>query len=330
MEKSKKSGLIQIGILFIILVVAMLAALLFGSVKLSISEVISGFFGKNVSVETIIMRQIRLPRMLAGLLAGMGLALSGTLLQRVTDNGMASPNIIGVNAGAGFVIILMLYFFPAKSAWLSLGAFAGAMVTTLLIVWTSHRIGMSKVTIVLAGLVYTTLLNAGISFVSLLDTEILAMYNHFSVGSLGGIHLDDLIFPAIFICGAFIMALICSPQIKILCLGDDMASALGVHVKRTRLICLICASASAAAVVCFAGLLGFVGLIVPHIARRLTNGNMRTEVIGSVLSGGILVLLADVMGRVLLAPTEIPVGIVLAIIGAPFFLVLLIRRKEHA
>ena len=121
-----------------------------------------------------IMRRIRLPRMLAGLLAGIGLSVSGSLLQNVTDNGMASPNIIGVNAGAGFVMILMLYAVPMAGNWLAVGAFLGAFATTLLIVWTANRMGTSKVTIVLAGLVFTTLLNAGISFMSLLDTDVLA------------------------------------------------------------------------------------------------------------------------------------------------------------
>lgn len=316
--------------LAVMLAGAVCVALMLGSVRMDLQEMFTGLFAGGETVEAIIMRRIRLPRMLAGLLAGIGLSVSGSLLQNVTDNGMASPNIIGVNAGAGFVMILMLYAVPMAGNWLAVGAFLGAFATTLLIVWTANRMGTSKVTIVLAGLVFTTLLNAGISFVSLLDTDVLATYNHFSVGSLAQVKSEQLVLPAILILISVATALIWSDKIKILCLGDEMATSLGVHVKRVRFLCLLCASAAAAAVVSFAGLLGFVGLIVPHIARRFAKGNLKCELIYSVFAGAILVLLADTVGRVVFAPTEVPVGIVMALIGAPFFLFLLLRRGEHA
>ena len=316
-------------VLLLIMIGAMVCSLTFGSVQLGFEELTEGLFGTSESVETIIMRQIRLPRMLAGLLAGVGLSVSGALLQNVTDNGMASPNIIGVNAGAGFVVIGMIYLLPMKTIWFPIGAFLGAFVTTLLIVWTANRMGTSKITIILAGLVYTTLLNAGISFLSLLDTDVLATYNHFSVGSLTGVGLEVLWFPAILIAVSLIIVIILANKIKILCLGDEMATALGVNVKRLRMLCLVCASALAAAVVSFAGLLGFVGLIVPHIARRFAKGNMKREIIFSMLIGGTLVLVADTLGRVALAPTELPVGIVMAFVGAPFFLFLLLKGEKY-
>lgn len=329
-QGNKRTGIVVFFLLVIILFVAVSAALMLGSVRMELQEMLTGLFTREETVEAIIMRQIRLPRMLAGLLAGVGLSVSGSLLQNVTDNGMASPNIIGVNAGAGFVMILMLYAIPTAGDWLAVGAFLGAFATTLLIVWTANRMGTSKVTIVLAGLVFTTLLNAGISFMSLLDTDVLATYNHFSVGSLAQVKSEQLVLPAILILLSVATALIWSDKIKILCLGDEMATSLGVHVKRVRILCLLCASAAAAAVVSFAGLLGFVGLIVPHIARRFAKGNLKRELIYSVFAGAILVLLADTVGRVVFAPTEVPVGIVMALIGAPFFLFLLLRRGEHA
>ncbi len=331
--ENKKQNIGEIGCLvgaFLVLGFMILLALMLGSAKMSLKECIEGLFLGGDTVGSIIMRQIRLPRMLAGLLAGIGLAVSGSLLQNVTDNGMASPNIIGVNAGAGLVMILLLYMMPHRALWLPVGAFLGAFGTTLLIVWTAGRMGTSKVTIILAGLIYTTLLNAGISFVSLLDADVLATYNHFSVGSLNGVNLDELIVPAIFIFVAGLISLILSSRIKILCLGDEMAVSLGIRVKRLRTVCLLCASAAAAAVVSFAGLLGFVGLIVPHIARRFAKGSMKKELVYSIFVGGSLVLLADTVGRVIFAPTEIPVGIVMALIGAPFFLFLLLRRGENA
>ena len=330
MKSIKKQEIMQVIIWGMILIAVAGLALMLGSVRMGIRQVITGLFQGGNTVEAIIMRQIRLPRMLAGMLAGAGLALSGTLLQRVTDNGMASPNIIGVNAGAGFVMILMLYLMPTVALWRPLGAFLGAFGATMLIIWTASKIGSSRATIILAGMVFTTLLNAGISFVSLLDSDVLAMYNHFSVGSLAGIKTEELLIPAVIIGVAVIISLIMASGIRILCLGDDMAASLGVHVKRLRFLCLVCASAAAAGVVSFAGLLGFVGLIVPHIARRLAKGSMKQEIICALLMGGSLVILADTLGRVVLAPTEIPVGIVMALIGAPFFLAILLRRGDHA
>ena len=309
---------------------AAVTALWLGSSKLSLSEVFAGLFSEENTKISVIIRHIRLPRMLAALLAGVGLSVSGVLLQGVTDNGLASPNIIGVNSGAGFLTILMLSCFPHAVFALPFAAFFGAFLTTLLIVWTANRIGSSKTTIILAGMALTTILNAGISFISLLDTDVVAVYNYFSVGGLSGVTMERLLIPAVLIFLSLGVSLLLSPKISLLCLGDSLASSLGVRVRFLRIVCLLCASASAAAVVSFAGLLGFVGLIVPHIARRLTGGGMTKALLSSSLVGGTIVMLADTIGRTLFAPTEIPVGIVMALVGAPFFLVLLLRRREHA
>lgn len=332
--KKKACGLLRgrgiFVLLTILLVCTAVLALWLGSSKLNLSEVFSGLFSSENAKLSVIIRYIRLPRMLAALLAGIGLSISGVLLQGVTDNGLASPNIIGVNSGAGFLTILTLSCFPHAIFALPFAAFFGAFAATLLIVWTANRIGSSKTTIILAGMALTTILNAGISFISLLDTDVLAVYNYFSVGGLSGVTMESLMIPAVLIFLSLGAALLLSPKISLLCLGDSLASSLGVRVRLLRMVCLICASASAAAVVSFAGLLGFVGLIVPHIARRLTGSGMAKALLSSSLVGGTIVMLADTIGRTLFAPTEIPVGIVMALIGAPFFLMLLLRRKEHA
>lgn len=316
--------------LFAVLLCAMLLFLWLGSAALTIEEVITGLFTDRDNRLSVIIRHVRLPRMLGALLAGIGLSVSGVLLQGVTDNGLASPNIIGVNSGAGFMTILTLSLFPEAIFALPFAAFFGAFAATMLILWLSNRIGSSKATIILAGMALTAVLNAGISFISLLDPDVIAAYNAFSIGGLSGITIEALLVPAVLIFFSLGIALLLSSQISTLCLGDSLASSLGVRVKRLRMLSLVCASACAAAVVSFAGLLGFVGLIVPHIARRLTGGNMTKVLAGAALTGAIIVLFADTLGRTLLAPTEIPVGIVMALIGAPFFLVLLFRRREHA
>jgi len=315
-------------ILALALIMSVLFALLFGGARLSVAEVASGLLRGNGDTAAIILRHVRLPRVLAALLAGVGLSLSGVLLQAVTDNGLASPNIIGVNSGAGLATILILCFLPGTVHLLPLVAFAGAFGATLLILWVAGRIGSGKISVILAGMAMTTILNAAISFVSLLDTDVVAVYNYFSVGGLSGVTLDQLLVPGVLIGAAWIVAQIYAREISALCLGDEMAASIGISVKRLRLICLLCASASAAAVVSFAGLLGFVGLIVPHIARRLVGGNVRYTLPASALVGGCLVILADMLGRTVFAPTEVPVGIVMALIGAPFFLILLVRKRR--
>ncbi len=312
------------------LLLSFVLALRFGSAPLTPAELWDALVNGE-GYTGVIVRHVRLPRALGAVLAGAGLAVSGTLLQGVTDNGLASPNVIGVNSGAGLAAILVLCFRPEAAALLPLAAFLGAFAATLLIVWTAGRIGMSKTAVVLAGMALTTVLNAGISFVSLLDTEVVGVYNYFSIGTLSGVGLDQLLLPAVMIALALGLALLLAPRLNALCLGDAVAHALGIRVSRLRMAALLCASASAAAAVSFAGLLGFVGLIVPHAARRLVGGDLRRAIPASALAGGTLVLLADMLGRTLAAPTELPVGIVMALIGAPFFLMLLMKgRARHA
>lgn len=279
---------------------------------------------------TLILYTIRLPRILGGLLAGVGLSAAGVLLQSVTGNDLASPNIIGVNSGAGFAVILFLLCRPGAVYALPLAAFFGAFLTTLLIAAMAGKTGGGKTGVILAGIAVTALLNAGISFISLLDADVLTAYNYFSIGSLSGLRLKSLVVPALVIGGSLLPALTAGRKIDLLCLGDGMAASLGLRVKGLRLLCLICASAAAGAVVSFAGLLGFVGLVVPHMARRLVGYGTRDQLAASALTGGIVVILADLGGRILFAPSELPVGIMMAVMGAPFFLWLLLRRKGEA
>lgn len=312
-----------------VLALTLLLSLRYGSADMPLSELWRGLITGEGSAG-IILRHVRLPRVLAAVLAGVGLSVSGVLLQAVTDNGLASPNIIGVNSGAGLAAILMLCFFPEHTAWLPLAAFAGAFAATLLIVRMAGRIGMSRTAVVLAGMALTAVLNAGISFVSLLDTEVAGSYNYFSIGTLSGVTLRELALPGVMIALSAALARLLAGRINALPLGDALAASLGIRVERLRVTALLCASASAAAVVSFAGLLGFVGLIVPHAARRLVGGDVRRSLPAAALAGATLVLLADLAGRTLAAPTELPVGIVMALIGAPFFFILLLRRGSHA
>lgn len=312
-----------------LLLVSIVIGLRLGSTKMSAKDFYAGLFLMDgAGTQSLILYQIRLPRILAGLLAGIGLSVSGVLLQSVTGNDMAAPNIIGVNAGAGFTVILFLCVAPAAVFALPFAAFAGAFLATLLIVSIAGKLGSGRATIILAGIAVTAMLNAGISFISMLDSDILASYNYFSIGGLAGVTYSALIVPACFIALTLFVAILFSGKINTLCLGDGVAASLGVRVRLLRTVCLVLASASAAAVVSFAGLLGFVGLVVPHMGRKLVGANSGFLLTVSAFAGSILVIVADMLGRVLFAPSEIPVGIIMALIGAPFFFILLIKRRR--
>lgn len=316
-------------ILLPLLLLTMMVGLCFGSAPLSLSELAAALTGEGTA-RTILLG-IRLPRVLAGLLAGVGLSTAGVLLQTVTANDLASPNIIGINSGAGLAVILLLTFVPkAAGIWLPLGAFCGAFGAALVILAAGSRLGSSRSGILLIGIAITTLFNAAISFLSLLDEGILAQYNHFTVGSLRAVGTAELVVPGVIILFGCCAALALSGRLSVLCLGDAAAAALGIRVKRLRIAALACAAACGAAVVSFAGLLGFVGLVVPHIGRTLAGERPSRLIPVSALVGGILVILADLLGRTLFAPSELPVGILMSLIGAPYFLILLVRRHRYA
>ncbi len=327
--ESKKNNRICYVILIILVLLVFIVSLVLGSASLSLKEVFEGLFGSEDNTVVIIMRKIRLPRVLAAILAGIGLSISGLLLQSITNNKLASPNIIGVNSGAGLSIIIFLTFFPSLVSVLPIASFLGAFVCTLLILFISNRLGNNKSIIILVGIALTTILNALISFITIINPDVSISYNYFSIGGLLDVNLNELIIPGILIMISLIISLIISRKIEILSLGDSLATSLGENVKKIRMISLICASLAAASVVSFAGLLGFVGLVVPHIARRLNKGNLRSSFIISILVGSIIVMFADMLGRTIFAPSELPVGILMALIGAPFFLVLLFKEKKH-
>lgn len=316
-------------LLLLILLLVCVVACLFGSTNMTIESFLSGLTQKDgYQSEYIIIYHLRIPRILAGILAGIGLSVSGVLLQSVTGNSLAGPNIIGVNSGAGFCCIVLLSLFPNLWFTLPVAAFIGAFLAALVIILVAKAIHATSSTIILSGIACTAILNAGISFFSLIDADVLSSYNAFSIGGLSGVQTKQLLLPAAMIVICLITSLILSRRIDILCLGDTIATSLGVRTRSLRTICLILSSASAAAVVSYAGLLGFVGLVVPHVARRLCGNAVGPQLAVSSILGAIVVVLADLIGRVLLAPTEIPVGILMAFIGVPFFFALLVKRRN--
>ena len=325
-----KSAYGKIGLVLILLFISLLS-LRFGSAEMTNAEFFGGLFNsQDFETERIILLSLRLPRILAAIVAGAGLSVSGVILQSVTGNELASPNIIGVNAGAGFFMVLMLFFAPQAVYLRPFAAFIGAFLTTMFILSAASKGQFSKTSVILCGIAITAVLNAGISFLTYLNPDILMDYNFFSVGGVAGTETKELILPSFAVAFCILVSLILSKKIDILCLGDSLANSLGVNVKYLRIVCLAVAGLSAASAVSFAGLLGFVGLVVPHIARKITDGSVGEMLKVSVLIGGVFVVVADLIGRIIFAPSEIPVGVVMAFVGAPFLLYIVIRRSKNA
>ena len=326
MSEKRKNAVIGISHAALLAAV-MLCGLAFGSVNLTLRRIFDAISG-NDNTAYIILFRLRLPRVLAAALAGIALSAAGFLLQTVTDNDLCAPNIIGVNSGAGLAVMMILCRFPTLWQLQPAAAFIGALSATLIVLFLSSLSSSyeKKSTVVLAGVAVSSVFSAGISFLSIKYPDALSSYAAFSVGGFSDIATGQLAIPAVMTAVCLAASLIIAPRLELLCLGDDGARSLGA----IRLTAIILASAMCAAAVSFAGLLGFVGLIVPHIVRRLTRSGLRLRLVHAALCGAIIVVLSDLAGRTLFAPGELPAGIIMAFIGAPFFICLLIgRRKKH-
>lgn len=270
---------------------------------------------------------VRVPRMAAGLMAGAALAVAGVLLQAVLNNAMASPNVIGVNAGAGFFALLAAVVAPAVPGAMQMASFLGALGCSMLVYLLAWRAGLSRSTLVLAGLAVSGMLTAGINALKLLWPEIVSTSPGFLMGGLSGVTAGMLAAAAPYLAAGLALAVFLAVDLNVLCLGEESAAGLGLPVTRTRFAGILAAALLAGAAVSFAGLVSFVGLLAPHIARRLIGTDHRVLIPAAALLGATFVLVCDIAARLLFAPFELPVGILLSLIGGPFFLSLLLHRK---
>lgn len=322
-EKNK----IWIG-LTILLAMTVLLSLCLGAAHLTPAEVLQGLLsGPKSSLAGTIIWYARIPRTAACLLAGMGLAVSGAVIQNVLANKLASPGIIGVNAGAGLAVTVCCALGILSGTVIATSAFLGALAAVLLITITAQKMGASRTTVILGGVAVNSFLNAASEAVRTLVPDAGVLSGDFRVGGFTAVATSRLLPAGILILFAFIILLTLCNELDILNLGETSAQGLGLPVKKMRTIFLVLASLLAGASVSFAGLLGFVGLIVPHIGRRLTGGESRMLLVFCALGGAFIVTLSDLLGRLLFQPYEIPVGILMSFIGGPFFLFLLFRNK---
>lgn len=315
--------------LFLFLLVAFIVALSSGASDASVSKaMIAMVNGNTESADLKIILHIRLPRVLGAIFAGAALATSGIIIQAVLQNPMAAPNLIGVNAGAGFFVIIAMAVLPRFICYIPLAAFLGALAAALLIYAISALTGAGRTSITLVGIAIGSILTAGINTVKTLFPDSVYDVSGFLIGGLSAADLDSVTPAAIMILLSLILTVTFSRGLDALSLGTSVARGIGVNVSRSRLLWLTLAAVLAGAAVSFSGLIGFVGLIVPHIMRRLVGGTHRHLVPSSILGGALFLLVTDTLARVLFIPYEMPVGIILSLLGGPFFIFLILTERR--
>lgn len=309
------------------LIIAAFAGVSFGGTRLHFSEIISAFSNGFSSAGGRIFLYVRLPRTAASLICGAALAVSGAVIQGVLANRLASPSIIGVNSGAGLAVTLCTAA-QIYGGWrLSLISFLGAFATVMAVALLARRIGAARGTLILLGVAVNSLLNALSDAVITFIPEIGVMSNDFKVGEFSAVTYSRLLPAAAMIVLSLIILFTLTSELDVLTLGEDNARALGMNTALMRTLFLMLAAALAGCAVSLAGLLSFVGLIVPHAVRRIAGSKSSQLLPLSAVFGAAFVCLCDTAARTLFSPYEIPVGIIMAFLGAPFFVFILIKGK---
>lgn len=320
-------GLIAIGVA---LTITAAASLTYGANPLAAGQVWDVFWRPDDSEAAIIVWTMRLPRTVVGIVVGMCFGVAGALIQALTRNPLADPGILGVNAGAGFAVTLGVGVFGLSGitgyVWF---AFIGAAVTTVLVylIGSAGRGLVSPVTLVLAGVALGAVLNGFSTFLTLIDPETFRSIRNWGLGSIARTGTDDLLGVLPFLVIGLLIALALSGSLNSIALGDDLAAGLGTNVIRTRVLGVLAVTLLAGGATALTGGIAFVGLMVPHIVRWFVGPDQRWIIAYSIVAAPVLVLAADVIGRVIARPGEIEVGILTAVVGAPMLIALVRRHK---
>lgn len=317
-------------LLAVALVVSATAGILVGAVAIAPGDVLSALLGAEGTNGTIV-RELRLPRVLGAALVGGALAASGALLQGMLRNPLADPFVTGTSAGAslGAVLAVALGLEPVV---VPLAAFAGAL-GAIVLVWRLARLGgrTTVLTVLLAGVVLTSFAGALVTFI-LVSSDRLALRLRAVLGWLqGGISViswSELAVVAVVVGIGVVGAVLLAPRVDAYAFGEETAAALGVDLDRTTAAVLATTALLTGAAVAIAGLIGFVGLVIPHALRFFLGATHRRLIIASIPAGAMALVLADLGARTALAPAELPVGVITGIVGAPFFLALLVRSRR--
>lgn len=300
-----------------------------GSVEVSWNSIAEFFSGTDdpFSADSMILRELRMPRILAAIISGAALAVSGVILQGLLHNDLASPGVVGVSAGGGLAGLTAILFFSATPGTVVLASFSGAIICAAVICLLAWKNGIDPLRLILAGVALSALCGAAGSAILSLNSEKAGSVISFTVGTFSLCRPEDVasVFP--FFLAGMLLALFFARHLDILMLGDETAASLGLNVEFSRTMLMLSAVLLASCAVSLAGLLGFVGLVIPHAVRLIGNsGNSRRLMLRSASAGAVLVMLCDAVGRSIAAPAEIPAGVVTALIGAPFFLYILMKK----
>ncbi|MFT9816286.1 FecCD family ABC transporter permease [Lysinibacillus sp. NPDC056185] len=334
-EVAKKRHSRIVMFFLVLIIIVFMISLNVGVSKLSVGEVVKTLFNQGTAHQELVLFDFRLPRMLISILVGMGLATAGAVMQGVSRNALADPGILGINAGAGLAIMLYISFFPATADVpvfaLPIIAIIGAAGTALIIYMLSYKRheGISPMRLLLTGIAVA----AGISSLIIVLTLTLTPDKYqflatWLAGSIWGSNWKFVMALLPWILILLPLIYVKSNVLNVLNLGDSLATGLGTSIERERRWLLLAAVGLAASSVSVSGGIGFVGLIAPHVARQLVGAKHQILLPVAALVGALLVLIADTIGRAILQPSEVPAGIVVAVIGAPYFLYLLTRLKE--
>lgn len=309
---------------------AVVASFAVGARSIPPLEVLQILLGHDTGQNATVVLQLRVPRTLIGLVVGAALGVAGALIQAVTRNPLADPGILGVNSGAAFALAVGtgLGLAAGPLATLSL-AFAGAFAASLVVyaIGSLGRGGASPVRLILAGVALGAVLAGVTRAIVLTDRQRFAAMTAWESGSLLDRDLGLLWWALPFVAVGLVIALALGSSLNAVALGDDLAAALGANVMRTRVLAVTAVMLLAGSATALAGPIAFVGLMVPHMVRWIVGPDQRWIIAHSALAAPVLLLFADVVGRVLVPPGELPAGIVTALIGAPVLIVLVRRRK---
>ncbi len=315
-------------ILLCLIFIVSLFSLLLGSAGYGIKDIINLIFYEVENPVAIVFLNLRLPRIVLALIVGMSLSVAGALLQSVMKNPLADPGTIGVSAGAGTAAITILLVFPTLTTSIPIFAFVGAALACLLIYTMAWKGGIDPIRIILSGVAINSVLGAYNAMLQILNSDSLQGVLAFMNGSLSGRSWSQVQTASIYSLIGLVLGFCCIKQANILLLGDDMAKSLGVNVNLSRVFLSAVSAFLAAATVSVVGMIGFVGLVVPHIARILVGSDYKALLPVCTLLGALVLLVADTIGRILISGMEIPVGIVMAVTGGPFFLYMLKKTGE--
>ncbi len=335
-DSYKRSHVIVIALLIILLFITVIVSFMLGRYSISLKELFNILFSRVIPIDTfwseqmeVVVFNIRLPRILMACLVGCCLSAAGAAYQGVFQNPMAAPDILGASSGAAFGAALAILL-GASSRLIMATAFLFSLLTVGMVFVLSQRTKGNKVIgLILSGIMVGSLFSAGTSFIKLVadPSNQLPAITYWLMGSLSGITKKELALAAIPMAIGLIGLFILRWRINILTLGDDEARTIGVNTNLVRLSVIICSTLITAASVSVSGLIGWVGLVIPHLSRKVIGNNYRYLMPASMIFGAIFLLVVDNISRNLLA-VEIPLGILTAFVGAPFFIYLLTRKGE--